>query len=163
MPVRRLLTLLIAAVVVAVALEHAVAPPRSAPAYSQRASSTLEVLRSQVQTARLWIEAEQNDRVTRPAAGVAFTEAEEDARSQSGSFAAYDPPDPLAQTEPLRELVTTAGDDTVSLLGEVRVAAATGQWDRMAALAPRLDEAQQRLEQQAAEAARLPGAAGVAR
>jgi len=149
---RRIIWLLASLVVVA-SLEYAVAPPRSAPAYSQRASSTLELLRSQVQTARLWIDAVEAGQVTRPAASVAFTEAEEDARTQAGAFAAYDPPEPLERTEPLRKLVTTAGDDTVSLLGEVRVAATTDQWGRLNELAPRLDEAQQRLEQQAAEAA----------
>lgn len=151
---RRALLLMLTAVVVVASLEYAVAPPRSASAYSERAASTLQLLRSQVQTVRLWIDAVEEGQVTRPAAGVAFTEAEEDARAASGSFAAYDPPEPLAQTEPLRKLVAIAGDDTVSLLAELRVAAATDQWDRVAQLRPQLDQAQRRLEQQAAEVTR---------
>lgn len=144
---------LLALLAVVASLEYAAAPPRSAPAYSQRASATLELLRSQVQTTRLWIDALEAGKVTRPAASVAFAEAEEDARTQAGAFAVYDPPEPLERTQPLRELVSSAGDETVSLLGEVRVAATTDRWGRLAELAPRLDRCQKRLEQQAAEAA----------
>ncbi len=149
---RRIIWLLASLAVVA-SLEYAVAPPRSAPAYSQRASATLELLRSQVQTTRLWIDAVEAGQVSRTAASVAFTEAEEDARTQAGAFASYDPPEPLERTQPLRELMTSAGDATVSLLSEVRVAATTDRWGRLEELAPRLDQAQQRLERQAAEAA----------
>lgn len=144
----------LAAVVLVASIAYAVAPPRSAAAYAERASSTLELLRSQVQTVRLWIEALEDEQVTRLAASVAFDEAEEDARAESATFAAYDPPDRLAESEQVRQLVTTAGEDTVSLLGEVRVAAATGRWNRLPMLDPRLDVAQVRLQEQAAEVRR---------
>ncbi|MGI8723184.1 MAG: hypothetical protein ACR2JG_13260 [Geodermatophilaceae bacterium] len=144
----------LAAVVVVASLAYAVAPPRSAAGYADRASSTLELLRSQVQTVRLWIEAVEDEEVTHLAASVAFNEAEEDARAESATFAAYDPPDPFAESEPVRQLVTTAGEDTVSLLGEVRVAAAADRWNRLPVLDLRLDVAQARLQEQAAEVRR---------
>ncbi len=143
---RRFLVLLTMAVV-AVSLAYAVAPPRSAPAYADRASSTLQMWRSQTQTARLWIGAVEAGRATRTAARVAFVESEEDARREAAGFAGYTPPDPLTRTVPVRDQVTSAGDRVVGLLGQVRVAAETDQWQRLPALADRLDRLQQQLAQ----------------
>ena len=44
------------------------APPRSVSAYRQQAVQTVEFLRSQIQTARLWVGAVARDDTTRQAA-----------------------------------------------------------------------------------------------
>ena len=142
---RRLL-LVVAAAVAFGSMWYAVAPPRSADSYEQRAVDSAALLRSHVQTARLWARAVREDNVTRAAASVAFEEAETDARAVADRFATFDPPDPLDTTEPLRDRLLRAASDAVEVLAQVRIAADTGQWARLDELLPRLDDMQRKLD-----------------
>jgi hypothetical protein len=117
------------------------APPRSEGAYRRQAASTVELLASQVGTARLWIDAVRAGRVTRPAASVAFREAEDDARSTTARFAGYDPPAGTA----VRDQVTAAAGDTVDALAAVRIAAHDGRWQHLGDLDGRLEQVTSRL------------------
>ena len=66
-------------------------PPRDASAYREESTRTVKLLRSQVETARLWIEGVDQGRVPRAAASVALTEASTDAGRQASSYSSLDP------------------------------------------------------------------------
>ena len=132
---------MVAVVLVAGSLWYGHAPPRSAGAYRREAAATVELLGSQVGTARLWMTAVTGGRVTRSAASVGFREAEDDARATAARFAAYDPP----PATDLREQVTGASAETVEALAALRIAARTGRWDRLGELDRRLGRVEKRL------------------
>lgn len=127
-------------VAVAAALWYLVAPPRSPDSYREHAAKTLETLRSQVQTARLWEESVQRDDVFRSSATVGFEEAEADANKAASSFEGYEPP---AGTEDVRSDVSDIAAETTSALAELRIAARRGDWaavhERAAPLGPLAD------------------------
>lgn len=110
-------------------------PPRSEDHYRQESADTAELLRSNVETTRLWLDARAADRVTSNAAEVALTETEGDADSTLSGYTAHQPPSQTA-TE-LRSEVAAIGDRAVTLLGQIRIDARSGHWD--AALAARDD------------------------
>ena len=114
-------------IVVAASVWYAVAPPRSESAFRSEAASTLQTLHSQVRTTQLWADALADDEVTHQAATVSFEESETDAGTAVSTFRAYNPPD--EQLSELRTEVIDAGDRALSLLGEVRIAAHSGQWN----------------------------------
>jgi hypothetical protein len=74
---------------------------------------TVEFLRSQVQTARLWVEAVGRNDATHPAASVALQEAENDASATAGRFTGWDPP---AGADGIRDTVTSLGDEVIQAL-----------------------------------------------
>lgn len=133
---------------------YAVAPPRSQPTYRSEAVKTVGLLYSDVQTAKLWIDALAQDQVTQPAATVAFLEAESDANSQGSTFAGYDPPAPVSVTEQVRTRVAEATSATVDVLAAIRIAAKTEQWDRLPALRSDLTRVATQLETLKAELSR---------
>ncbi len=120
------------------------APPRTAGAYRERAVKTAESLRSQVQTTRIWLSSLADDESTRPAASVAFREAEEDADKAAATFARYDPP---VGTDALRSRLTSLATEVTDALAQVRIAAHRGRWEKLperrgslAKLSKRLDD-----------------------
>lgn len=126
------------------------APPRTADDYRHRAQVTVEALRSQIQTARVWVDAVEDDRATHQAAVVAFREVEEDARKSATKFAAYEPP---AGTTALRTEVVDLAAAVVDALARLRISASRGEWGRLAdptAPLPRLSERLDRLAKRAA-------------
>ena len=131
------------AIAVLVAVWYVAAPPRTVGDYRERSVMTLETLRSQVETARLWTRAIANDRVTRQAATVAFREAEEDASAAASEFAAWDP---RGDTRALRSTITTLGSDVVDSLAKLRIAAEDERWDELPRLAAPLPRLADRLE-----------------
>lgn len=137
------------AVVVVAALWYLQAPPRGVEAYRERAADTVQTLRSQVQTARLWSGEVQAGRVTRPAATVAFREAEEDAEAVASQFAGYVPP---PEAEPLRESVTSLSNEVTAALAALRFVAERGEWERLGQQTAPLDDIVRRLERLAATA-----------
>jgi hypothetical protein len=145
------LTLVLAAVVTVAAVWYVVAPPRSQSAYRERAAQTAESLRSHVQTARLWADAERRGRATREAATIGFDEAETDAQATASTFSAYDPP---PGTKDLRTRVTRAATDVKDALATLRIAAHRDAWSRVPAAARPLEELATRLDGLAREARR---------
>lgn len=107
------------------------APPRSAVAYRQQAVQTLDYLRSQTQTARLWVEAVADGDSTHQAVTVALQEAEHDATATADRFAAWDPP---PGTDGVRDTVTGLGGDVVEALATLRIAVHRGQWAGLSGL-----------------------------
>lgn len=67
-------------------------PPRTQHAYRRESASTLQLLRSDVETAKLWLTSYAEDKVTSPATKVALTETETDANRRSSSYSSYQPP-----------------------------------------------------------------------
>ena len=126
-------------------------PPRTAGDYRERAGMTAELLRSQAESARLWVSAVEADRTPRQTATVGLREAEEDAVEVAAEFAGWDPP-----TRALRELrseLTAAADETTSALGAIRIATEDERWDELGALAQPLTRLAERLERLARTAA----------
>ena len=119
------------------------APPRSVIAYRQQAVQTVEFLRSQIQTARLWVGAVGRDDTTHQAASVALQEAENDATATAGRFTGWDPP---VGADGVRETVSSLGDDVVRALAVLRIAAHRGQWAELDALAAPLPGLADRLD-----------------
>ncbi|MDP9401644.1 MAG: hypothetical protein M3P39_12030 [Actinomycetota bacterium] len=138
------------ALVITGSLWYVEAPPRSSPSYSQRTAQTAETLRSQAETARLWVAELADGRTFGASASVGFREAEEDATAALSGFAAYDPP---PGTVALRDAVTALGNDVVNSLAQLRIAAADERWGdlgqpaaRLARLGSRLDRLARRAE-----------------
>jgi hypothetical protein len=128
-------------IVLAGSLWYGHAPPRSAGAYRRQAVTTVDLLSSQVNTARLWIREVRDGRVTRPAASVAFREAEDDARATAERFAGYD----SAGSGDLRERVQPVAEDAVEALAAVRIATHGGDWQRLGDLDGGLSQVGRRL------------------
>ena len=97
------------------------APPRSDSAYRERAVKTAEMLRSRVQTTRIWLRALADDEATTPAASVAFRESEEGASKAASSFERVEPP---------------AGTDAVRAQARASAAAAPRRARRRSVAAP---------------------------
>lgn len=108
-------------------------PPRTEETYRQESAHTVELLRSQVETARIWLEEKDAGKVTTFAVEVALTETETDAESVLSGYAAHQPPGREATR--LRGDVTALGDRVVALLGSVRVDARAGRWAEAVAAA----------------------------
>lgn len=126
------------------------APPRSASAYRERAVMTVETIRAQVQTTRIWLQTLADDETTQQAASVGFVETEEDAHKAASGFETHDPP---SGTDPLRTRVTSLASDATDALAQVRIAAHRGQWEdlprrrpELAKLSKRLDDLKSRIE-----------------
>lgn len=130
-------------------LWYVLAPPGTAGDYRERASLTAETLRSQVQTARIWVRELGEGNATRRAATVAFREAEADAVAAGSEFGRWDP---AVGTVGLRSDVTRLAGDVVSALAELRIAAENERWDALARLARPLPGLAHELEQLARRA-----------
>lgn len=144
-PMSRTTWLVLAAVAALIAASawYLQAPPRGPEAYRERAAATAEALRSHVQTALLWAATERRGDATRRAATVGFEEAETDAVASAATFAGYDPP---PGTRELRAAVTRVADETVAALADLRIAAARGEWERIAKVTAPLGDLAERLD-----------------
>lgn len=104
---------------------------------------TAEILRSNVQSTRIWARTLTRDDTLTTAAAVAFQEAEEDAAKAAASFSAYDPP---PGTDGLRSDLSALSNDVDEALGSVRIASQRSQWSRVPATAAALPRLAARLE-----------------
>ena len=143
---RRVIAVLVAVLAVA-SLWYVQAPPRGANAYRERAAMTLETVRSQVQTARVWEQSLDRDDAFRASAAIGFEEAEHDANKAAAKFEGYDPP---PGTEDVRSDVSTLATETTTALAELRIAAHDGDWSAVHERARALEPLAVRLERQAA-------------
>ncbi len=100
-------------------------PPRTDKGYRDRAVETVESLRSDVETARLWTEQIAKGRVTRGAASIAFEEASSGAQSTASQFEAWIPPAGMGD---LRTSVSDAASSVTDTLGRLHVAAERDEW-----------------------------------
>jgi hypothetical protein len=112
-------------------------PPRDASAYREESTRTVQLLRSHVGTARLWIEGVDEGRLTRTAASVALVEASTDADAEATSYSSLDPGD--AASTRVWSRVSSLADEVAAALAEVRVAARAGRWDDVVAVLPKLE------------------------
>ncbi len=122
----RLAAAWVVVLVAAACLWWGIHPPRTEEAYRSESAGTVELLRSHVGTADLWLRSFGDGRVTAPAASVALREAETDADHAASAYASYQPPS--AQARELRVRVTALADRVVTELGTIRVAAEAGRW-----------------------------------
>jgi hypothetical protein len=118
-------------------------PPRTEEGYRTHTVMALETLSSQVASTRVWLDAVAHERVLRTTAAVAVEEAETDASSQTSTYAAWQPPD--RSSEQVRARVTALGDEVVTALGEVRIAAREGRWSDAVAMRGTLATLEHRL------------------
>jgi hypothetical protein len=105
-------------------------PPRSEPAYADRAADTAATLRSQVETARIWAETVADGRTLLTSAAIGLEEADADAATALSDFEELDPP---SGATGLRAAVGAAGGEAVDLLATVRIAAQHGDWSAVTA------------------------------
>ncbi len=129
-------------VLVAAAVWYVHAPPRSADAYRERAAQTAETLRSQVQTARIWVRSTEDGEVTHEAATVGLRETEADANKAGSKFEGYDPPAGLVD---LRARVSSLATDVTDALSTLRIATAHEEWSELPRLAEPLEDLAERL------------------
>ena len=141
---RRIVVAAVAALAVLTALWYGHAPPRSATGYGMQAGQTVEFLRSQVQTAQLWVETTARGDATHQAAAVGLAEAESDATATVDRFAGLDPP---AGTDDIRATVIVLGDAVTDELAAVRIAANREQWADLPRIAAALPALADRLDQ----------------
>ncbi|MBD0338984.1 MAG: hypothetical protein ICV67_06845, partial [Thermoleophilia bacterium] len=110
---------------------------------------TAETLRSQVETARLWVREHVRGNVTGQAVRVSLGEAERDAAAATSRFAGWDP---RGETRAVRSEVAALGTDVTETLARLRIAAEDGRWDALPALARPLARLSVRLESAARRA-----------
>lgn len=120
---RRLLVLTTTVIVLVAAGWYLVMPPVTDSGYRHQARQTLSSLRSQLATAEIWGRQLDLDRSPLPTVQTGLDEMESDATATLDQFAAYQP---TAGQEQIREQVTSIGDDVVAALGQLRVAARSG-------------------------------------
>jgi hypothetical protein len=123
-------------------LWYLTAPPKGEDGYRERAASSAETLRSQVELARIWVEAAEDEESTKTAALVGLQETERDATSTASSFE-YEPP---AGLNPLRSELSSLARETRNALGSLRIAAQQEEWARFGELASPLSDLAARLE-----------------
>jgi hypothetical protein len=108
------------------------APPKGEDGYRERAASTAETLRSQVEVVRIWVDAVTDAKVTHAAADVGLEQAESDAVAATSQFERYEPPSSLVGLETeFSSLAATVSDALTAL----RAAAQQEEWERLGDLA----------------------------
>ncbi len=130
--IRRLLVLTAVALVAAASLWYLTAPPKGIDGYRERAASTAETLRSQVQSTRIWLESVEDGDSTHAAALIGFLEAEQDASAVASDFEAYEPP---TGTFGLRSSLSALSSDVTEALGALRIAGQQEEWAALGRLA----------------------------
>ena len=141
---RRTLASLALFALVAFSIWWVQAPPRGPESYRESAETAIEKLRSRAETARIWIDQLDRDRVHHAAVEVSLEEAETGAISALAQFEGYDPPRRL---EALRTEVATVGDEVTTVLADLRIAARQDRWSELPRLAEPLPELSSRLEE----------------
>jgi hypothetical protein len=136
------LSLLLIAVVAA-ALWYVSAPPKGKDGYLERVASTAETVRSQVQSARIWIETHGDGEAMGAATLVGLEEADEDAQSALSEFEGYEPAQgTLAVRDELVRLASAATDK----LEAIRISAQLEDWDEVERVADELPPIADRLD-----------------
>ena len=136
-----------AAVVIAWALGACTTPvPRASSGadYDRKAAHTGEEVRSAVETARLALRAQRQDRVLSPTLDVLVTEAEADAGGAQKTFLAIQPKGPHADAT--RQRLADLVEDATSTLEDVRIAVRRGDEDALRSAATVLDKVAEALE-----------------
>lgn len=124
------------------ALWYGHAPPRSVTAYDHRAAQTVEYLRSQVQTARLWAGAVARGDATHQAVRVSLIEAEADATATTNRFAGWTPP----AGGGVRDAVLALAQRVVEALAQLRIVAEQDRWPELSAAMQPLSDLATQLE-----------------
>ena len=147
---RRIATVFGVVALGAAALWYLTAPPKGVDGYRERAASSAETLRSQVQLARIWVESVEDGESTRTAALVGLQETERDASSAASTFERHEPP---SESVELRSAFSSLAGEVTDALGALRVAAQLEEWSRvpqlsepLPGLAERLREFEERAE-----------------
>ncbi|HEX5984485.1 MAG TPA: hypothetical protein VFY69_09795 [Solirubrobacterales bacterium] len=135
-------TLFAAIFVTAAALWYVTAPPKGVDGYRERAASTAETLVSQLETARLWAQSEEEGKALRTSVLVGFEETEEDAEAAASAFESYEPPDGVAD---LREELTSLAAEATEALAALRIAAQQERWEDVPELSRPLPELSEKL------------------
>ena len=154
LPRRRLVVVMLVALLVAGAAWYGVAPPRSAAAYADRAEQTVEALQSQAASAALWVQAAATDRTTRATAVVALESLDADAQATAAKFAGWDPP---PGSDSVHDQVTDLAGQVTSALSALRVSVHRGEWAALTSVAAPLASLQPRLRSVLADLRRAGG------
>ncbi|MDQ4054342.1 MAG: hypothetical protein M3237_16785 [Actinomycetota bacterium] len=118
-------------------------PPRDPHDYREESARTLQMLRSHVETARLWAEGVEDGRVLRTAASVGLTETSTDADAQSSRYSSLVPSD--RESTRIWRQVSSLSDEVASRLSDIRLDARVGRWHEVVAALPSLARLSDRL------------------
>ena len=133
----------------AAVLWYLTAPPKGEDGYRERAASSIETVRSQVQVARIWVETLEDGEATRAAVAVGLRQVEADALSAADEFESFEPPSGLLE---LRDRYAALSADATDALAALRIAAQEEAWERLGELArplPAIAEDLELLEEEA--------------
>ena len=127
----------------AAALVSCVGPARTSHSYTKKASHSVQDTRSAVETARLAVDAADQDRATGPYLSVLLGQAEDEAGSVQTTFDSVQPPNEAADR--LRDDVDSLLSEAVSVLGDLRIAARRGDTGGITERGPALADLSRRL------------------
>jgi hypothetical protein len=127
-----------AVAVAALALIGCVGHSRTDEDYGRKATKTVEVAESSVQTVLLTVDVIEQDGAFGPYLGRVIGQAEEDAAAALDSFGVVQPPS--TDADAVRAEVNGLVGDAVDLLAEARIAIRRSDADAVAALRPRLED-----------------------
>ncbi|MEU0337495.1 hypothetical protein ABZ092_00430 [Streptomyces bobili] len=130
------------------ALSGCVGPSWSEADYQEKVANTAEAARSAVQTARLVVEAAEEDKAPGPYTARALSDAETAVTSVATHIGSVQPP--TMQSTELRSRVTSLLTDCRTTLADLRIAARDGRFHELARLAeplPRLAARLKRLQE----------------
>ena len=117
---RRFLILAVGIAGTGAVLWYVSAPPKGTDGYLERVAATSETVRSQVQTARIWVETHSDGEAMAAATLVGLRETEEDGKSALSEFEGFEPaPRTLATRDDLIRQASAA----IDRLGAMRIAA----------------------------------------
>lgn len=125
-------------------LSGCMGPSWSETDYEEKVANTAEVARSAVQTARLVVEAAEEDKAPGPYTARALSDAETALDSVATHIGSVQPPGP--RSKELRSRVTSLLTDCRTALSDLRIAARDGRFDQLAGLAEPLPQLAARLK-----------------
>ena len=135
MDVTRVAVTVVASLVAAGCVGHS----RTDEDYGRKATNTVEVAESSVQTVLLAVDAIDDDRAFGPYLGRVIGQAEADASAALGSFSVVQPPS--TDADATRREVTRRVGDAVDLLADARIAIRRSDAEAVVALRPQLEDA----------------------
>ena len=134
----------VAVAVAVVVLAGCVGHSRTDEDYGRKATKTVEVAASSVQTVLLAVQTIEQDGAFAPYLGRVIGQAEDDASAALDSFGVVQPPS--TDADELRNEVDQLVGDAVDLLADARIAMRRSDGDTVVSLRPRLEDTADDLE-----------------
>jgi hypothetical protein len=125
-------------------LTGCVGPARTDDAYRGKAATTLDAVRSSIETGIVGAHAAARHDLPAAYVSILMAEAEDDASAAQATFASIQPPS--GRSDGSRRRTLAAAGDAIDLLTELRVTARRGDLQDLRRVVPRLTDAAKRLD-----------------